>query len=311
MRLGFFGTPDVAATYLEALAREHEVVGVVTQPDRPAGRSGTPQPSPVKKVALELGLPVCQPARGQCEQSCHMLSELGSELCVVVAFGQKLPCGALSCSAGTCVNVHYSLLPKLRGAAPVQHAILQGLSETGVTVQYVVPGWDEGDIILQRALPIEERDTCGSLTERLTDVGVEALIEALTRLDAGTATRTIQDGSQASFAPLIKSEDARLDWALSAEVLARRVRAYNPWPGAYTQVGGKRLKVLAATDRISSGGEGGEAGEVVEMGADDGFGVRCGTGLLWVEEVQVAGKRPMAAQEYLRGARLEVGMRLG
>ena len=311
MRIGFFGTPAVAAEYLEALAAEHEVVQVVTQPDRPAGRSGTARPSPVKRVALSLGLPICQPESGECGQACGRLDELGAQLCVVVAFGQRFPCGPLPCSVGRCVNVHYSLLPRLRGAAPVQHAILQGLETTGVTVQYVAPGWDEGDILLQQALDIAAADTCGTLTARLTRIGTQTLLEAIAAIADGTARRTPQDHSQATFAPLIHSQDAELDWTQDAKRLERQVRAYNPWPGAFTHVGGKRLKILTASAQISSGKEEGEAGEVVELPCDGGFAVQCGSGRLWLHQVQAAGKQPMTAEEYLRGARLTVGTKLG
>ena len=309
MRVGFFGTPAIAARYLEAIAQRHQVAGVVPQPDRPAGRSAQPQPSPVKQVALRVGAPVFQPERGHCPGSCAEL-ELGTpDICVVVAFGQRLPCGVRECSIGRCVNVHYSLLPKLRGAAPVQHAILQGLERTGVTIQHVAPGWDEGDIILRRAVEIYPEDTTGSLTERLTELGLATLLDALDLLAAGTAARTPQDPAEASFAPAIKKEDGMIVWGESAELIARRIRAYTPWPGAMTALEGRALKLLRARPENVYEGEG-EPGEVVEISAE-GFSVACGTGRLRAEEVQAAGRRAMSAAEFLRGARLPVGVRLG
>lgn len=312
MRIGFFGTPDLAARYLKAVGEHYPVVGVVTQPDRPRGRSGEPQPSPVKQVALALGAPVLQPEAGQCPEACERLEGGHPDLCVVVAFGQKLPCGARACTVGRCINVHYSLLPKLRGAAPVQHALLQGLTETGVTVQYVAPGWDEGDIILQRALPVLPEDTCGTLTERLTDLGIPTLLEALELLAQGTAPRVSQDHSQATYAPMIKKEDGIIDWAEPADLIERKVRAFNPWPAATTTLAGRVIKILRARAHQGPGlTDGGIPGQIVEIQPEEGFSVRCGNGTLWVLDVQPSGKRVMDAATFLRGARLRPGVVLG
>jgi methionyl-tRNA formyltransferase len=312
VRIGFFGTPDLAARYLQAVGERYPIAGVVTQPDRPRGRSSQLLPSPVKEVALDLGAPVFQPESGQCPQACQYLEGGHPDVCVVVAFGQKLPCGVRECAVGRCINVHYSLLPKLRGAAPVQHALLQGLTETGVTVQYIAPGWDEGDIILQRTLPILPADTCGSLTERLTDLGVATLLEALELLAQGNAPRVAQDHSQATYAPLIKKEDGVIDWRESAEIIARKVRAFNPWPAATTTLDGRPMKILAAhaVDNEPCAGEG-IPGTVVEVCTAQGFSVCCGRGTLSVEAVQPSGKRAMDAATFLRGARLQSGTALG
>lgn len=312
MRVGFFGTPELAARYLQAVGQHHAIAGVVTQPDRPRGRSSRLVPSPVKEVALALGAPVYQPESGQCPQACRHLEGGHPDVCVVVAFGQKLPCGVRECGVGRCINVHYSLLPKLRGAAPVQHALLQGLSETGVTVQHVAPGWDEGDIILQRTLPILPEDTCGSLTARLTDLGVETLLQALELLAQGTAPRVAQDHSQATYAPLVKKEDGEINWFEPAEVIARKVRAFNPWPAATTTLEGRQIKILQAraVQDPPAGGEG-IPGRVVEMRPEEGFSVSCGRGTLFVEALQPAGKREMSAATFLRGARLQPGSVLG
>ncbi len=311
MRLGFFGTPAVAAQYLAALWERHTIVGVVTQPDRARGRSGEPPPSPVQQLLGDRAVAVLQPARGECPQACARLQAERPDLCVVVAFGQKLPCGVIECLTDRCINVHYSLLPALRGAAPVQHAILQGLAQTGVTIQHVAPGLDEGDIILQRSLDILPEDTCGSLTARLTPVGVELLLVALDALAAGTAPRTPQDHSQATPAPSIRKADGNINWCEPAELIARKVRAYNPWPGAMTHLGKGPVKVLRARAASEHAGQEGQCGRVVEASVQAGLAIACGRGRLWLEEVQAAGKKPMAATEFLRGARLEVGMPVG
>lgn len=311
MRVGFFGTPALSARYLEALAARHEIVGVVTQPDRARGRSGEPQPSPVKEGALRLGAPVFQPEQGRCSQACASLQEQRPDICVVVAFGRKLPCGDADCAVGQCINVHYSLLPQLRGAAPVQHAILQGLAEAGVTIQHVAPGIDEGDIIAQRALDILADDTCGSLTERLTNVGIESLLAVLEAVAAGTATRTPQDHSQATDAPIVKKQDGKVNWGEPAEMIARKVRAFDPWPGVTMSIRGRPVKILRAQAENDCSLRGGEVGRVVEIALAVGFAVSCETGRLWVQEVQPAGKKAMTAADYLRGARLEVGAQIG
>jgi methionyl-tRNA formyltransferase len=311
MRLGFYGTPDVAADYLRALAGRHEVVAVVTQPDRPKGRTGQPQPSAVKQVALSLGLPVVQPEPGHCPAACREMDATGKDLCVVVAFGQRLPCGLCGCLNGRAINVHYSLLPKLRGAAPVQHAILQGLETTGVTIQYVAQGWDEGDVVLQRETAVLPDDTCGTLTERLTHIGVDGLLEALDLMASGHAHPVAQDNAQATFAPPIRKADGTIHWCEPAEVIARRVRAFDPWPGATTRAHSKGLRILRARADTAVAGGVHLPGTVLEVDPNAGFAVCCGEGVLRVVQVQPEGKRPMAAAEYLRGARLAVGEQLG
>lgn len=309
MRVGFFGTPELAAHYLAALAERHELAGVVTQPDRRRGRGGLSEAPPVKAAAERLGAPVIQPARGQCPEACAELRRHAPDICVVVAFGQRLPCGVCECEVGQSVNVHYSLLPQLRGPAPVQHAILQGLTVTGVTIQHLAPGIDEGDIIAQQAVDILPDDTCGSLTQRLTAVGVPLLLEALDALAAGVARREPQDAAQATRAPLISKQDGRIDWSEPAEVIARKVRAFNPWPTAFARLGGKLVRILRARAEGRAPPRGGQAGQIVELRPHRGFAVGCGEGLLWVEELQVEGRKPMPVTEYLRGARLAVGMR--
>ena len=311
MRVGFYGTPEVAASYLSALAQRHEVVATVTQPDRPKGRSGQPAPSPVKQVALDLGLRVIQPEPGQCSAACREMDAASKDVCVVVAFGQRLPCGVCGCAGGKALNVHYSLLPKLRGAAPVQHAILQGLDTTGVTVQFVAAGWDEGDVLLQRELAVLPEDTCGSLSERLTALGVEVLLEALDHIAEGREAPVAQDHSQATFAPLIAKGDGVINWSEPAELIARRVRAFDPWPGTRTTLQGRGLGVIRASAEPADCQAEGECGVITEVDPQVGFAVCCAEGLLRVLRVQPEGKRAMSAAEFLRGARIAVGDHLG
>lgn len=310
MRVGFFGTPELAGQYLRALAEKHQVVAVVTQPDRPCGRSGKPAPCAVKVAAQALGVPVIQPQPGHCREACEQIQAQGAQVCVVVAFGQKLPCGTPDFTGVDYLNVHYSLLPLLRGAAPVEHAILQGLDETGVTIQYVGSEWDAGDILLQEAVPIHPDDTAGSLTQRLTEVGIPLLLRALELVDSGQAVPRPQDHERATYAPALHKSDALINWEEPAETIARKVRAFNPRPVAWSLLRGRPLRILRAHAGPSQPGEG-ISGEVVEASPDIGLGVRCGEGTLWLEEVQAEGRKPLPVPDYLRGSRLRVGERLG
>ncbi len=312
MRVAFFGTPQLAARYLETLATKHEVVGVVTQCDRPRGRKGTPQPPPVKQVGERLDAPVFQPQRGECDAACRALHDLKPDVCVVVAFGQIIPCAPPDdAEALDYINVHYSLLPQLRGAAPVQHAILKGLEHTGVTIQHLVQELDAGDIILQETVDILPDDTTAALMDRLTALGIGALDRALELLDAGQATRKPQDHEAATWAPTIEKSDGTIDWSEPADLIERKTRAFTPWPGASTRVGGKLVKILRASAHMERSSAEGQAGAVVEIAPKRGFAVACGAGRLWVKELQPAGKRPMLSAAYINGAHLEIGSRLG
>ncbi len=312
MRLAFFGTPATAARYLEHLAPKHDIVAVVTQCDRPRGRSGALEPPAVKKVAEELGLPVLQPERGACGEACEKLRDARPDLCVVVAFGQIIPCDFPDDRDPLrFINVHYSLLPKLRGAAPVQHAILQGLSETGVTVQELVQELDAGNIIVQRRTAIHPDDTSASLMSRLTEIGLAALDDALDLIESGNAPSVPQDESQATWAPCIRKADGLIDWREPAEQIEREVRAYYPWPSAYTSYRGRLLRILKARPMESRACDEGIAGAVVEIQAGESFTVACGSGALVVTQVQGAGRASMSAAEWLNGARLEIGAQFG
>jgi methionyl-tRNA formyltransferase len=308
LRIAFFGTPVHAVPYLDVITAEHELVAVVTQPDKPRGRSGALMAPPVKEAALELGVPVCQPDRCGCDELHDTLVSQGTDLVVVVAYGQILPCHLLDLPRFGAVNVHYSLLPKLRGAAPVQHAILEGLTETGVTVQYVAERVDSGDVIAQRATYMLPEDRTDTLTARLTILGTSLMGEVLEALETGRAPRRPQDDADATFAPLLRKQDGCIDWANSAVGIDRQARGCYPWPIAWVGDAAP-LRIMATRVARSPKGDH-EPGEIVEVARDGGVVVACGEGTVLITEVQPAGRRRMSAADYLRGARLAVGDRL-
>jgi methionyl-tRNA formyltransferase len=296
MRIVFMGTAELACPCLEALARlpSHEVVAVVTRLDKPKGRDLKLSPPPVKVTAVKLGLPVLQPVKVR--ESVEEIRALQPDLIVVVAYGQILPRAVLDLPPRGCINVHASLLPRWRGAAPIQHAILAGDAETGVTTMFLNEKMDEGDIILQRAEPIRADDTSGVLHDRLAKIGAELLVETVM---LETPPHRSQDHSQATYARKLAKEDGRVDWTKPAVEIERMVRAFNPWPGAHTFAGDLLLKVLCS-------------GFVPDVQAPPGtvlpgFVVATGEGGLRILELQPSGKRRMSAAEFLRGRNLEAG----
>ncbi len=312
MRIAFFGTPPPSVPYLRALLDAgHEVVAVVTQPDRPAGRGRAPTPSPVRMVAEELGLPVLTPESAASEAFITALDARRPQLGVVVAYGQILRRTLLELTPAGFINVHYSLLPELRGAAPVYGALRRGLTTTGVTIQHMALELDAGDIILQRELEIAEDDNRGTLTDRLTAIGVPLLVEAVTLIEAGEAPRTPQDEAAATYVGRVTTDDCRIDWAAPAEEVRRLVRACTPWPGAWCRLGGRRVKVQAVEIGQKMLSEEGSPGEIVEMSHGAGPLVRVGDGAVEVVRLQPEGRRPMSGAEFLRGARLAIGDRFG
>jgi len=307
MRVVFFGTPAFAVPSLEALIRHgHQVAAVVTQPDRPHGRSrSTLVPPPVKTTALHYGLRVLQPERPIGDSFTASLREAGAELGVVVAYGHILRPELLAIPARGMINIHASLLPRWRGAAPVQAAILGGDPMTGVSVMQMEAGLDSGPVFLKQETPIGATETAGQLTTRLAALGAEALVDALDRIEQHGLVATPQDESRAAFAPKVSRETARVDWSRDALELSRHVRAFEPWPGAWTTTRGPELKLFSAT---ATEGEG-AAGTVLRT--DHALLVACGRGALAIEEVQPAGKRRLAAADWLHGRPLAVGDRLG
>jgi methionyl-tRNA formyltransferase len=292
--------------YLQAIRDAGgEIVGAITQPDRPKGRSGQACPSPVKEEAVGLKLCLLQPESCRDPLLIDEISQLEPDIILVVAFGQILCPELLSVPRVAALNVHYSLLPRFRGAAPVQHALLEGLSETGVTLQHMSARLDAGDIVAQATLAISEDDDINSLTARLTELGCRLVKEHLPQVMARTAPRTPQDESQATEAPRLHKEDGRVDWTQPAARIVGRVRAVTPWPGAATEVRGQRLLIRRArvvTDRA------GEPGHLLELPTEAGRGpvVAAGEGAVELLSVQPEGKKMMGGAEYLRGARLSL-----
>ncbi len=306
-RIVFMGTPTFAVPALRALAARHRVVGVVTQPDRRAGRGRRLVFSPVKEVALELGVPLFQPTTLRTEEAVQRLAAWQPEVIVVAAFGQILRRPVLELPPWGCLNLHASLLPRYRGASPVAAAILAGETTTGVSLMLMDEGMDTGPILARKSCPIAPDDTTGSLTARLAEMGAQLLLETLPGWLAGEVQAVPQDETQATYCPLLRKEDGRLDWSRPAVYLDRQVRAYNPWPGAFTDWQGKRLKVLRACPR--SEGVEGEPGLVVTL--PSGLGVVTGEGVLELLEVQLAGKKPLPAAAFARGRRKFIGSVLG
>jgi methionyl-tRNA formyltransferase len=305
MRLVFFGTPEVAVPYLQRLAAQHEVLAVVTQPDRPRGRGRKLAPAPVKQEALRLGIPVLQPRRVRQERVCDLAPLRAAQATVVVAYGQILPEELCASAQRPALNVHYSLLPDLRGAAPVQRALLGGRQTTGVTVQYVAEELDSGDILLQQEVTIEPEDDAGALLAKLTEAGVPLLGRALSLLEAGLAPRLPQDAGRVTYAPPLRPEEAAVVWARSAWAISNQIRACSPQPGAFCHHQGVRLKLYAPAPAEGSD-PGVVPGQIVELGPG-GLRVQTGEGQVLIREVQPAGRRRMPAADYVRGARLAAG----
>ena len=299
-RIVFMGTPEFAVPALDALADAHQVVGVITQPDRPAGRGRRLAPSPVKQVALERGLSLSQPHSLRTPEAVAQLSAWKPDVIVVAAFGQILPQDVLGLPPHGCLNVHGSLLPRWRGAAPVAAAILAGDEVTGVTIMQMDAGLDTGPVLAQREETILPDDTQATLEERLAYLGAELLVETLSAYLAGNLLPRPQPEEGATYAGQLRKEDGLLDWSRPAVELDRQVRAFTPWPGAFTTWRGQRLKVLRVVPLPEWHGDA-PPGTVIVLA--DGVVVATGEGALRLEEVQLAGKRPMDIAPFLRGQR--------
>src|SRR5882724_1064152 len=314
MRIVFIGTGEIGVPTLRALLdSEHEVVAVVTQPDKPVGREQRIEPPPIKKEIARSGgfqtavgrsadgkpppLEVLQPAKIKDPQAIEELGALTPDVIVAVAYGQILPRDVLEIPRLACLNLHASLLPRWRGAAPIQAAIAAGDCETGITAMYMDEGLDTGDILLQRSVEILPNDTGGSLHNRLAQIAPEALLESLRLVATGNAPRIAQDNARATYAPKLKREHGRIEWSETAQAIERKIRAYNPWPGAFMKVDRQNLKVFSASIVDLNG----QPGEV--LGSDKDLIVATGKGALSLAEVQLEGKRRMSAPEFLRGHR--------
>jgi methionyl-tRNA formyltransferase len=304
------GTPDFAVASLDALLKSDDsVVGVVTQPDRPKGRGQILTPSPVKLLAQRQQIPLLQPLKMKDPEFLQALAGWKPDLIAVAAFGRILTPTILSLPPRGCINVHGSLLPKYRGAGPIQWAIINGETETGITTMVMDEGMDTGAMLLQEAIPIAPDDTADTLSPRLADLGGRLLIETIARLKAGTLSPRPQDASQVTFAPLLKKEDGAIDWALPARILANRVRGLSPWPGAYTTVtGGDRWAIWRA--RAIPGSVTKPPGTIIAV-TTDAIHVATGEGVLAVTELQPTNSRRMAVSQYLPGHPTAVGLQLG
>ncbi len=296
MRIVFIGTGEIGVPTLRALLdSEHEVIAVVTQPDKRVGREQRIEPPPIKKSIARTRIPILQPARIKDQQATEEIRDFAPDVIVVVAYGQILPRDVLEIPRLTCLNLHASLLPGWRGAAPIQATIAAGDCETGITVMYMDEGLDTGDILLQRRVEILPNDTGGSLHDRLAQIAPEALLESLRLVAAGNAPRIAQDNARATYAPKLKREHGLIDWSEPAEAIERKIRAYNPWPGAFMKVDHQNLKVFSASVVDING----QPGEVLR--SDKDLVVATGKGALSLAEVQLEGKRRMSAAEFLRG----------
>lgn len=296
MRVLFIGTGEIGVPVLRSLlnSEEHELVGVVTQPDKPVGRAQRIEAPPIKVALGETKVPILQPARIKKEEAVAEIRALAPDVIVVMAYGQILPRSVLEIPRIACLNLHASLLPRHRGAAPIQAAIVAGDRETGISVMYMDEGLDTGDVMLQLSVELAADETGGSLHDRLAQIAPDALREAFAQLQAGTASRILQDSSAATYAPKLEREHGRIDWTESAALIERRIRAFNPWPGAFAILRDdsrrdQKLKVFRAsvTDSCSA-----DPSNLV---------IPTKSGALRLEEVQLEGKRRMSAPEFLRG----------
>ena len=314
MRIVFLGTGDIGLPTLEWLLsrREHAVTAVVTQPDKPAGRRMELTPSPIKLLAQARGIPVLQPRRIREEAALEEIRAHAPDVILVMAYGQILPKALLDLPRLACLNLHASLLPRHRGAAPIQAAIEAGDTETGITVMYMAEGLDTGDMLLAHRIPITSSETAGSLHDRLAEITPGALAEALPLVETGTAPREPQDEARATYAPKLTREHGELDWSQRAAILERKVRALNPWPSAYTWLqtneGARKLKVFAST--VEAGTDGRRGGEVLRADKH-GVLVAAGDGALLLGEVQLEGKKRMRAGDFLLGHPIPSGSVLG
>lgn len=304
MKIIFMGTPDFAVGTLRSLAEAgHEITLVVSQPDKPKGRGHAMVPTPVKGVAEELGIPVFQPVK--IREAKDVLEKTEADVCVVAAFGQIIPASILHMKKYGCINVHASLLPKYRGAAPIQWAVIDGEKESGVTIMQMDEGLDTGDMLAKAIVPLDEKETGGSLFDKLSEAGGRLCVETLAKLEKGEITPEKQGESPTAYASMLDKKMGNIDWNKSAVVIERLVRGLNPWPSAYTHLDGKTLKIWAC-DVLPQSASKGVCGEILEV-TKDAIHVQTGDGILVLREIQLAGKARMDAGAFLRGYKVVPG----
>lgn len=304
-RIIFMGTPEFAVPCLKALIESgQDVIAVVTQPDKPKGRGKHLTSPPVKELALKCDIPVLQPEKIKDEPFVNALKNLCPDVIAVVAYGKILPKAVLDMPPLGCINVHASLLPKYRGAAPINRAIINGEKETGITTMLMDEGMDTGDMLLTERVEIKDDDTAASLRDRLKHIGAELLIRTIKGIESGVVQPIKQDDSQATYAPMLKKEDGRIDWTLKAEEIRNLIRGLNPWPGAYTRWEGKQIKIFKG-ERVKGQGSGvkEEPGTIINVSAD-GICVAAGKDALLITELQPENKNKMSASEFIKGYRI-------
>lgn len=310
MRIVFMGTPEFAIPSLDMLVKEgYDVVAVVTQPDKPKGRGNKMCPPPVKEYAIEHGIEVLQPDKVKTEEFAEKIKEINPDLLVTAAYGKILPKSVLDIPKFGCINVHGSLLPKYRGAAPIQWSIINGEKVTGITTMYTDVGMDTGDMLVKAEIEITEDMTAGELHDKLSVLGADVLKETLLKLKAGTLERIPQSDSEATYAPMMTKEIGCIDWTKSSREIHNLVRGTNPWPGAYTSYDGKKMKVWM-TSVISEDENNSKAGTILKVGKD-GIVVACGLGKLNIKEIQFDNSRRMTVEEYICGHKIGEGEILG
>lgn len=309
MKIIFMGTPDFSVGTLEALADAgHEIVLAVTQPDKPKGRGKEMQYPPVKTAAMERGIPVFQPVKIRETECIEELARYQADVIVVVAFGQLLPAKILRMTPYGCINVHASLLPKYRGAAPIQWAVIDGEKVSGVTTMQMDEGLDTGDMLLKKEIPLDPNETGGSLHDKLAAAGAALCVETLQRMEAGTLTPEKQGESPTAYARMLNKDMGRIDWSQDAVKIERLIRGLNPWPSAYTVWDGKTMKIWEA--EVSQDNTEVEPGTVTEVGKDF-FAVQTKQGQLKIKQLQIPGKKRMDVAAFLRGYKVEKGSCLG
>ncbi|MCI8972761.1 MAG: methionyl-tRNA formyltransferase [Lachnospiraceae bacterium] len=309
MKIIFMGTPDYAALALEALLEAgHEVTAVVTQPDRAKGRSGQVQCTPVKECAVRHGIAVLQPVRVKAPEAVEELKKYEADVYVVAAFGQILSKEILALPRFGCVNIHASLLPKYRGAAPINQCIIDGEQETGVTIMQMDAGIDTGDILTQKKVIIEDKETAETLFDKLSQAGAALIVETLPMIERGEITPVKQDESLAGYVKMMDKSRGKIDWASDAVSIERLVRGLNPWPSAYTSCQGKTVKIWRSDVVVAEAAQ--QPGTIVSVGKDF-FDVACGSGNLRIYELQLEGKKRMDTKSFLLGNPWKAGMLLG
>lgn len=304
MKIVFMGTPDFAVTALRALIENHQVTAVITQPDKPKGRGKKMHYTPVKEIALAHGIEVLQPVKIKDPEFIEKLKSIPADLFVVAAYGQLLSKEILYMPKYGSINIHASLLPKYRGASPIQQAIINGDKISGITIQQMDEGLDTGDILLKRKIAIEDVDTGGTLHDKLSALGAEAIIEAVEHIENRNIKREKQDNSQFTYAPLIKKEDGNIDWRKTDEEIINLIRGLNPWPVAYSYLNKKDMFKLYSAEKYE--GTGGTWGEITEILPKKGIVVKTGSGHILIKEIQAPNSKKMAVSDYLRGHQIEV-----